>query len=146
MRGNRNMLRAWWKRDLRGSVTYIQAPVHVHVGHHGRARIRRIPQITRLARIRRKDQSAVPDRRGESDELCPLENTKAFAKALGGPKQLIIYADARHSIGGVPSATNGPDPRAYQAKWVQARLAGKPLTSEYWFVEPIGRIDKTPLS
>ena len=70
---------------------------------------------------------------GESDELCPLENTKAFAKALGGPKQLIIYADARHSIGGVPSATNGPDPRAYQAKWVQAWLAGKPLTSEYWF-------------
>src|SRR5262249_5940588 len=55
---------------------------------------------------------------GESDELCPLENTKAFAKALGGPKQLIIYADARHSICGVPSATNGPDPRAYQAKWV----------------------------
>ena len=83
---------------------------------------------------------------GESDELCPLENTKAFAKALGGPKQLIIYADALHSIGGVPSATNGPDPRAYQAKWVQARLAGKPLTSEYWFVEPSGRIDKTPLS
>src|SRR5215831_4021816 len=58
------MLRAWWKRDLRGSVTYIQAPLHVHVGHHGRARIRRIPQITRLAWIRRKDQSAVPDRRG----------------------------------------------------------------------------------
>jgi hypothetical protein len=30
--------------------------------------------------------------------------------------------------------------------WVRARLAGKPLTSEYWFVEPSGRIDKTPLS
>ena len=66
--------------------------------------------------------------------------------ALGGPKQLIIYADARHSIGGVPSASNGPDPRDYQAKWIQARLAGKPLSSEYWFVEPSGRIDKTALA
>jgi len=82
---------------------------------------------------------------GEADELCPLENSIAFAKALGGPKQLVIYADARHSIGGVPSASNGPDPRAYQAKWIQARLAGKPFTSEYWFVEPSGRIEKTAL-
>jgi len=83
---------------------------------------------------------------GEADELCPLASTEAFAKALGGPKQLVIYADARHSIGGVPSASNGPDPRDYQAKWIQARLAGKPFSSEYWFVEPSGRIDKTPLA
>ena len=65
---------------------------------------------------------------GEADELCPLENTEAFVKSLGGPKQLMIYADARHSIGGAPSAANGPDTRSYQAKWLQARLAGKPFT------------------
>ena len=82
---------------------------------------------------------------GEADELCPLENTEAFVKALGGPKQLIIYADARHSIGGTPSAINGPDARSYQAKWLQARLAGKPFTTEYWFVEPSGKIDKRPI-
>jgi alpha-beta hydrolase superfamily lysophospholipase len=82
---------------------------------------------------------------GEADELCPLENTEAFAKALGGPKQLMIYADARHSIGGAPSAANGPDTRSYQAQWLQARLAGKPFNNEYWFVEPSGKIDKRPL-
>src|SRR5262249_59810651 len=73
---------------------------------------------------------------GESDELCPLENTKAFAKALGGPKQLIIYADARHSIGGVPSATNGPEPRAYQGQWVQAPLSPEPPTRAYRLAAP----------
>jgi dienelactone hydrolase len=83
---------------------------------------------------------------GEADELCPLDSTMSFAKALGGPKQLVIYADARHGIAGVPAASNGPDPRDYQAKWIQARLAGKPFSSEYWFVEPSGRIDKTPLA
>jgi alpha-beta hydrolase superfamily lysophospholipase len=82
---------------------------------------------------------------GEADELCPLENTEAFVKALGGPKQLIVYADARHSIGGVPSAANGPETRSYQAKWLQARLAGKPFSNEYWFVQPSGKIDKRPL-
>jgi dienelactone hydrolase len=83
---------------------------------------------------------------GEADELCPLENTEAFAKALGGPKQLLIYADARHSIGGVASSSNGPDVRSYQAKWIQARLAGKPFDSEYWFVESSGRVTKSPLT
>ncbi len=83
---------------------------------------------------------------GEADELCPLENTEAFVKALGGPKQLVIYADARHSINGVPSAANGPDTRSYQTKWLLDRLAGKPLTSERWFVEPSGKVDKTPLA
>jgi hypothetical protein len=57
----------------------------------------------------------------------------------------MIYADARHSIGGAPSAANGPDTRSYQAKWLQARLAGKPFTSEYLFVEASGKIDKRAL-
>lgn len=35
--------------------------------------------------------------------------------------------------------------RSYQAKWLQARLAGKPFTNEYSFVEPSGKIDKRPL-
>src|SRR5262245_59894492 len=83
---------------------------------------------------------------GEADELCPLHNTEAFVKALGGPKQLIIYQDARHSIGGVPSANNGPETRTYQAEWMMARLARKPLKNERWFVEASGRINRTPLT
>jgi len=82
---------------------------------------------------------------GESDELCPLEHTDAFVKALGGPKQLVVYQDSRHSLGGA-SVANGPDPRTYQAEWIGRRLAGKPLTSERWYVENSGRVQKTPLA
>ena len=66
--------------------------------------------------------------------------------ALGGPKQIVIYQDSRHSIGGVPSVLNGPEPRTYQPEWMTARLAGKPMQSERWFVEASGRIAKTPLT
>ena len=82
---------------------------------------------------------------GESDELCPLEHTEAFTKALGGPKQLVIYQDSRHSLRG-PSVSNGPDPRIMQAEWITRRLAGKPLESERWFVEASGRVQKTKLA
>ena len=36
---------------------------------------------------------------GEFDELCPLENTERMIQALKSPKQLVIYADSRHSVG-----------------------------------------------
>jgi dienelactone hydrolase len=81
---------------------------------------------------------------GEADELCPLESTEAFARALGGHKQLVVYQDSRHSLTG-PSVANGPDPRLYQAEWMTKRLQGKPMTSEHWFVENSGRVEKTPL-
>jgi hypothetical protein len=32
------------------------------------------------------------------------------------------------------------------ADWMAARLAGKPLASERWLVQPTGQIVKTPLS
>lgn len=82
---------------------------------------------------------------GESDELCPLEYTDAFAKALGGPKQLVVYQDSRHSLRGA-SVSNGPDPRVMQAEWISKRLAGKPLQSERWFIENSGRVQKTVLA
>jgi dienelactone hydrolase len=81
---------------------------------------------------------------GESDELCPLHYSEQFVKALGGPKQLIVYQDARHGLGGVPSAINGPEPRTFQAEWITSRLAGKPFASERWFVEASGKISKSP--
>jgi dienelactone hydrolase len=82
---------------------------------------------------------------GESDELCPLEYSEQFVKALAGPKQLVIYQDARHGLGGVPSAINGPEPRTFQAEWIMARLAGKPFESERWFVDASGKIHKSPI-
>ena len=81
---------------------------------------------------------------GEADELSPLRYTEDFVKALGGPKQFIVYQDSRHSLAGA-SVSNGPDPRIYQMEWITKRMAGKPLMSERWFVENSGRVQKTPI-
>lgn len=80
---------------------------------------------------------------GESDELSPLEHTERMMRTLKGPKQLAIYADSRHSVGGVPAANLGPSPQILQADWMASRFAGKPFASERWFVESSGRVVKT---
>ena len=81
---------------------------------------------------------------GECDELSPLEYSEALVKALGGPKQLVIYQESRHSVGNVPAANLGPFPPILVADWLSDRLAGKPMTNERWFVRSNGQIDKTP--
>jgi dipeptidyl aminopeptidase/acylaminoacyl peptidase len=81
---------------------------------------------------------------GEADELSPLVHTERLLKTLQCPKQLVVYQDSRHSVGNVPSANMGPAPTGLLADWMEARLAGKPIASERWFVEAGGRIVKTP--
>jgi dienelactone hydrolase len=83
---------------------------------------------------------------GEYDQLCPLEYTEAFMKALGGPKQLVVYEGGNHSIALTTATSNGPEPRNYQAEWMAARLDGKPFTSERWFVETSGNVIKEALA
>ena len=80
---------------------------------------------------------------GEYDQLCPLEHTDAFVKALGGPKTLLVYKGGNHSIAFTTSSTKGPDPRNTQAQWLQDRIEGKPLTSERWVVDYDGKVTKT---
>lgn len=83
---------------------------------------------------------------GESDELCPLHFVEMMFKTMSCPRQLVIYQDCRHSLGGgVPSVALGPHPQGFVANWMAARLAGKPLTSERWYVDAMGRIAKTPM-
>jgi len=81
---------------------------------------------------------------GEADELSPLEHTERLLQTLRCPKQLVVYQDSRHSVGNVPSAHLGPHPQTLVADWLTARLAGKPLTSERWYVEASGHVVKTP--
>jgi dienelactone hydrolase len=83
---------------------------------------------------------------GEYDQLCPLEYTDAFMKALDGPKQLLVYQGGNHSILFTPATKNGPEPRDYLAAWIAARLEDKPLTSERWFIEADGNVVKTALA
>ena len=82
---------------------------------------------------------------GEADELSPLEHTERMGHAMSAPRQLVVYADSRHSVGNVPAANLGPFPPILVADWLVARLNGKPFDSERWFVESTGRIIKTPL-
>jgi dipeptidyl aminopeptidase/acylaminoacyl peptidase len=82
---------------------------------------------------------------GEADELSPLEYTERMVHAMSAPRQLVVYADSRHSVGNVPAANLGPFPPILVADWLVARLNGKPFNSERWFVEATGRIVKTPL-
>jgi esterase/lipase len=83
---------------------------------------------------------------GEADELSPLEHTERMIATMTGPRQLVIYADSRHSVGNVPAANLGPFPPVLAADWLAARLAGKPLASERWFVQGTGQIVKTRLT
>jgi len=82
---------------------------------------------------------------GEADELSPLEHTERMIRTMSGPRQLVVYADSRHSVGNVPAANLGPFPPVLVADWLVARLNGRPLNSERWLVEATGRIVKTPL-
>jgi len=81
---------------------------------------------------------------GEAEELSPLAYADELMGRLRVPKQMVVYAEARHAIGGVPSANLGPSPQILAADWMAARLAGKPFSSERWYVDPSGRITKTP--
>ena len=74
-----------------------------------------------------------------------MEHTERLIARLRGPKQLVVYAEARHAVGAVPSTNLGPFPPILVADWTAARLAGKPFASERWYVEPSGRITKNPL-
>jgi dienelactone hydrolase len=82
---------------------------------------------------------------GEADELSPLEHTERMINGMTGPRQLVIYADSRHSVGNVPAANLGPFPPILIADWMAARLAGKPLASERWYVDSTGAVTTTPL-
>jgi len=54
-----------------------------------------------------------------------------MVRAMSGPRQLVVYAESRHSVG--------------DADWLVARLNRKPFNTERWFVEPTGRIVKNAL-
>jgi alpha-beta hydrolase superfamily lysophospholipase len=82
---------------------------------------------------------------GGADQLCPIEYTDDFIKALAGPKQLVVYQDADHGVHGSPAAVNGPDVLQFRTDWVVARLSGTPVTSELWHVDFNGHISKSAL-
>jgi len=81
---------------------------------------------------------------GEADELSPIEQTERLLETLRCPKRLVVYQNARHTVGDVPATNLGPAPSVLTADWMNARLAGRPFASERWYVESTGRVVKTP--
>jgi dienelactone hydrolase len=83
---------------------------------------------------------------GGSDELSPIENTTRLFHALPGPRQLVIYEESRHSVGGgVSSTVLGPEVTALAANWLAARFAGQAFQSERWYVNGEGNITKSAI-
>ena len=82
---------------------------------------------------------------GEHDELSPIVHSERMLKGMTNPRLFVVYQDARHAIGACPSVNMGPHPPTLVADWMVARLAGKPMASERWFVENSGNVIKTPL-
>ena len=50
--------------------------------------------------------------------------TARVARAMVGPRQIVVYAESRHSVGNVPAANFGPFPPTLVADWLIARLIG----------------------
>jgi alpha-beta hydrolase superfamily lysophospholipase len=83
---------------------------------------------------------------GQSDELSPIDNTERLFKTLPGPRQLVIYQESRHSVGGgVPSAILGPSVSMLTSDWLAARFNGEAFATEQWFVDSQGQIVKTSI-
>ncbi|HWG04692.1 MAG TPA: prolyl oligopeptidase family serine peptidase [Beijerinckiaceae bacterium] len=82
---------------------------------------------------------------GSADQLCPTRFTEAFLDALAGPKQLLLYQDADHGVGGSTAVTAGPNQEEFIRDWMKNRLDGKPLDNERWFVDVYGKVTKTPI-
>ena len=80
---------------------------------------------------------------GEADELCPLANTEEMLAAMSAPRNLVIYAESRHSVGGVASTNLGPFPPTLVADWLRARLDGKKVDSERRYVDATGHVTRT---
>lgn len=82
---------------------------------------------------------------GEAEELSPLVHAERMLACLRGPKRYVVYQGARHAVSDAPSTALGPYPLTMVADWMVARLAGKPLASERWYVRADGSVEKTPL-
>ncbi|WP_196279285.1 alpha/beta hydrolase [Catellatospora vulcania] len=82
---------------------------------------------------------------GEKDELSPLEHTRGLLAAAQGPRQLVIYQDSPHHIGGVPSSRLGPYAPSLVADWLAARVRGEHFPTEQWIVDGDGRVNRCPL-
>ena len=144
LRGDVGVPRARLPHDFPGSLADLQEALHVHVGHHRRGRIRRIPQNDHLGGPRRENPRALSLRRRRGRGAEPA---RTFRAADGGAARgRSRWWSIRNR--GIRSATFRPpisarSRRSCVADWLADRLAGKPFVSERWYVTGSGEINKT---
>ena len=144
LRGDVGVPRAGLPHDFPGGLADLQEALHVHVGHHRRGRVRRVPQEDHLGRPRRENPRAVSVRRRRGRGAEPARTFRAADGGAEGAEADGGLSGIRHSVGNVPSANLGPFPPVLVADWLADRLAGKPFASERWYVAGSGEINKTP--
>jgi len=96
--------------DFRRGLTDIQEALHVYVRLHRRSRVRCVPRNAHLGKPCREHRLPVSLRRGRSRRVEPDRVRRTSVERVPGPKQFVVYAESRHSVGGVPSANLGPFP------------------------------------
>ena len=82
---------------------------------------------------------------GEFDALSPLVYTERMMATIPGPKMLLVYQGSGHSVSGAPSTNLGPYFPTFMTDWMAARLSGKSMPSERWFIDGAGNVAKSPL-
>jgi fermentation-respiration switch protein FrsA (DUF1100 family) len=77
---------------------------------------------------------------GEDDQLSPVEYGLQLLDLIPGPKQMILYEGALHSVSGSPATINGPGTGTFIAEWFRDRFDGKPMPSKLMKVDAGGQV------
>lgn len=81
---------------------------------------------------------------GEDDELSPIRHTFELLAAIPGPTELVLYQGERHSLGGGPASSFGPNRHHVVADWVADRLAGLAARDRFLYVDGTGATHDRP--
>ena len=69
---------------------------------------------------------------GEWDKLSPMVHTKRMLKTMSNPRRLVVYQEARHSIGARPSVNLGPYPPPMVVDWMAQPSHGAGADKVIW--------------
>ena len=77
---------------------------------------------------------------GEQDELSPLVHTHRLIERIPTPVELVVYQGERHSVGGGPASTRGPNRHHLVAGWLADRFGDAPCSDSYRFIDTSGHV------
>ena len=103
------------------AAAHLQEQLHVHDGLHRRGRLRSGHGLPDAAgRSGRTDRCPVLYGIGEFDELTPLDQALISFEKISAPKELHVYEDEFHPLGGVAA-----EMFRFAAEWLEHALNGE---------------------